>query len=263
MSKFGWSYPPGAADDPYAPYNQSDPPCLVCEKEPDGCACPKCPECGEHGNPNCTINEPPITAHMAALALMNDLDADSLFEVYRDCGPSVGFLVSYTIEQDNGEFGPEGVADELVFKWVYGDSLIQCGEWIEPVYIDGVLQSGTATNSLTLRGSPYKLSREFFSPDEPCVRIHGVSVSSIVEGIDQCTDTIVLEDDKFTVDAFWHAVENVNQQAYDLWMETHGCEECSKLSNHIGLWHRHTEGCDGITPVHLDCSVCDGRGFPI
>ena len=24
MSKFGWSYPPGAANDPYAPYNQAD-----------------------------------------------------------------------------------------------------------------------------------------------------------------------------------------------------------------------------------------------
>lgn len=31
--KFGWRYPPGAANDPNAPYNQPDP--------------PECPECGE------------------------------------------------------------------------------------------------------------------------------------------------------------------------------------------------------------------------
>ena len=32
MSKFGWSYPPGAAGDPYAPYNQveDDMHCGVC-----------------------------------------------------------------------------------------------------------------------------------------------------------------------------------------------------------------------------------------
>lgn len=32
MGKFGWSLPPGAANDPAAPYNQPDPPaCPECE----------------------------------------------------------------------------------------------------------------------------------------------------------------------------------------------------------------------------------------
>lgn len=30
MSKFGWHYPPGAANDPMAPYNQPDPECPDC-----------------------------------------------------------------------------------------------------------------------------------------------------------------------------------------------------------------------------------------
>jgi hypothetical protein len=32
-SVFGWSYPPGAANDPYAPYNQVDGPDIVMLKE--------------------------------------------------------------------------------------------------------------------------------------------------------------------------------------------------------------------------------------
>lgn len=53
MSKFGWSYPPGAANDPMAPYNQSGPPCEVCGKDPaggpGGCDCPACNGCDAVG----------------------------------------------------------------------------------------------------------------------------------------------------------------------------------------------------------------------
>lgn len=57
MGKFGWSYPAGAANDPNAPWNQEEGPCEVCGKSLDDCDCPACPECGEHGNPKCKINE--------------------------------------------------------------------------------------------------------------------------------------------------------------------------------------------------------------
>lgn len=49
MGIFGWSYPPGAASDPNAPYNQVDPPCQLCGKFEDKCECPECSECGEIG----------------------------------------------------------------------------------------------------------------------------------------------------------------------------------------------------------------------
>lgn len=53
-SIFGWSYPPGAANDPNAPYNQTDDgPCVVCAQPIDDCICPECPVCGEPGNPKC------------------------------------------------------------------------------------------------------------------------------------------------------------------------------------------------------------------
>ena len=53
MGKFGWSYPPGAAGDPNAPWNQVEGPCEVCGKCVDECICPECPVCGEQGNGYC------------------------------------------------------------------------------------------------------------------------------------------------------------------------------------------------------------------
>jgi len=53
LSKFGWWYPPGAANDPNAPYNQTDPPCGVCGQREDDCICPECPTCGGVGDPAC------------------------------------------------------------------------------------------------------------------------------------------------------------------------------------------------------------------
>lgn len=54
MSIFGWSYPPGAANDPFAPYNQTDDgPCAVCGQPVDDCVCPECPVCTSQGNPAC------------------------------------------------------------------------------------------------------------------------------------------------------------------------------------------------------------------
>lgn len=52
-SIFGWSYPPGAANDPSAPYNQVDPPCGVCGHDCEACICPECPVCGAQGDPGC------------------------------------------------------------------------------------------------------------------------------------------------------------------------------------------------------------------
>lgn len=53
MGMFGWSYPPGAANDPSAPYNQQEGPCEVCGKGVDDCICPECDLCGCYGDPDC------------------------------------------------------------------------------------------------------------------------------------------------------------------------------------------------------------------
>jgi hypothetical protein len=54
MSIFGWSYPPGAENDPNAPYNQTDDgPCDVCGQSLDTCICPECPICQSVGDVRC------------------------------------------------------------------------------------------------------------------------------------------------------------------------------------------------------------------
>lgn len=50
---FGWSYPPGAAGDPNAPWNQEEGPCDVCGQNLDACICPECPSCTSVGDPQC------------------------------------------------------------------------------------------------------------------------------------------------------------------------------------------------------------------
>lgn len=55
MGIFGWSYPPGAANDPNAPWNQEDPPCDVCGEFIENCVCPPCRVCGEYGDPRCYV----------------------------------------------------------------------------------------------------------------------------------------------------------------------------------------------------------------
>lgn len=50
---FGWSYPPGAENDPNAPWNQQEGPCAVCGQFVDDCVCPECPKCGAIGDPGC------------------------------------------------------------------------------------------------------------------------------------------------------------------------------------------------------------------
>jgi hypothetical protein len=57
---------------------------------------------------------------------------------------------------------------------------------------------------------------------------------------------------------YWKAVEQVNQEAHNIWMETHGCESCTKLH---GINNENSE--TGYTPVHPDCKECDGDGIII
>jgi hypothetical protein len=53
MRIFGWSYPPGAENDPNAPWNQVEGPCAVCGNVVDDCICPTCPTCTMQGDPSC------------------------------------------------------------------------------------------------------------------------------------------------------------------------------------------------------------------
>jgi hypothetical protein len=55
-SIFGWSLPPGAAGDPFAPWNQEEPPCELCGNCVEDCICPECQTCGAYGDPRCYVD---------------------------------------------------------------------------------------------------------------------------------------------------------------------------------------------------------------
>ena len=196
MSIFGSSYPPGAASDPFAPYNQ--------EEQPD----------------NSVVE--------AAF-----VDRDGPGEVYRvtykyvDCGPSVGFRFQFT-----ESVPPDGIDDWGGERWVYCDDLYKFGTW----------------KDVASRGE----------------LITGISVSSIVEGVDQCTETHVIEINPFDFEAepdalrkqYDEAVEAVNVEASDIWNATHGCGTC------CGHWLAEgfdPEFEDGV-PVWDECPDCHGHG---
>ena len=244
-SIFGWDYPPGAEHDPNAPYNQVDAVCEVCGADVYVCECPECPVCTEVGNPACAINGGrgcPSNVHTTTLALMDELGCYSLYGVYRriykgtDCGPSVGFLVEYTIEQDNGEGGPHGVADEYVSRWIY------CDDLLEP-----------------LKGTPYTLKRECLSSVEPMVVIRGIRVGSIVEGTDRECQTITINS-PCSPQNVWDAVEAVNEEAEEIWMNTHGCEHCWPDGRFDDYGNEQEFG---DWPVNLECQHCKGRGVVV
>jgi hypothetical protein len=101
MGIFGWSYPPGAENDPYAPYNQEESPSLDTIKE-----------------------------------VFRDYDGPGqLYRAvykYTDCSPALGVTVRYWAEPEPGmdESGPaSGGFGSEAFKTLYCDDLYSLGTW--------------------------------------------------------------------------------------------------------------------------------------
>ncbi len=97
----------------------------------------------------------------------------------------------------------------------------------------------------------------------PDPRPSGVRIGSIVEGVDAATDIIDLRF-PFTKDDLFEALDDIEKQAHEIWMATHGCETC------LAHWQeeRGTDenGCPlewGATPVWLECPNCGGQGTVI
>ena len=95
--------------------------------------------------------------------------------------------------------------------------------------------------------------------------IQAMSISSIVEGVEQCTDNIILEAKdlrgkgkkptrKTVGDAIFKAVAKVDAQANDIWDETHGCEKCAEAAK------MDFETNMGEIPVNPKCPECNGCG---
>jgi hypothetical protein len=177
-------------------------------------------------------------------------DYDSLAELYRytykytSCGPSIGALIQWTEGEEFEPFPGEVDYREVEKqKWFYCDDLRQFGTW-EDMDKNGQL-------------------------------VLELSVSSIVEGIEACTETeyVVISEDttaESLADQFDTAVDLVNGEADDLWKQTHGCETCAKhWAGDPPDWKEWGDAPDdqpderyviGSTPIWDECPECGGDG---
>ncbi len=149
---------------------------------------------------------------------------------YTACGPSLGVTISF-IE----ELPPDGFSDfggeREAYRTLYCDDLYKLGTWAD----------------MDARGE----------------LITAFQIGSIVEGVDYDCQTIELDADQLDEepgefhDRFMKAVDDVNDEANSIWMDTHACDTC------MAHWAE-----EGITefelgdPVWLDCPDCNGDGVP-
>ena len=84
----------------------------------------------------------------------------------------------------------------------------------------------------------------------------GLTVGSIVEGVDyDCTPVTVTY--PFELDEFWEALKAVEDQADEIWKDTHGCDKCweEPVPNQ---WGDEVEF--GAWPINEECKTCKGEG---
>ena len=161
-------------------------------------------------------------------------DADSPADLYRqvykytDCGAHLSVQIQYykTIEPDGFNEFP---FDKLVSEWVHCGELPRLGTWADL--------------------------------DQQGVLVTAMMVGSIVEGVDQCAESIEVEAKQLDEEPeefykrFYIALSEVERDAEAIWNETHGCETCAK---HWGI------DLDGeMSPIWTNCPDCQGSGAVI
>ena len=88
------------------------------------------------------------------------------------------------------------------------------------------------------------------------MREQGVELGSIVEGVDEGTETHKLNY-PFTIDQFQDALQAVEDEAKEIWNATHGCEDCHDEPQ-VDEWGNENEF--GAWPINPECKSCKGEG---
>ena len=102
--------------------------------------------------------------------------------------------------------------------------------------------------------------------DEHGFVVTHIMVSSIVEGVDECTETIEVDWDQFNLypkdlaKQFWQACDDIEKEVDSIWNDTHGCETCRQHWNAPG--NGEYDEFDHF-PVWTDCPDCGGDGVSI
>lgn len=86
----------------------------------------------------------------------------------------------------------------------------------------------------------------------------GVAFGSIVEGVDQTTETYKVFFPCHPIDIY-KAIEKVEEEAHDIWMETHGCPYCWSNPEHPEANFDWDAG--DYVAVDENCPVCHGEGM--
>jgi len=86
----------------------------------------------------------------------------------------------------------------------------------------------------------------------------GLTVGSIVEGVD-CDCEPVTVTYPFELDEFWKALESVEDQADEMWRNTHGCDKCWD-DFHIKTDEYGNVQEFGAWPINEECKTCEGHG---
>ncbi|MBO00359.1 MAG: hypothetical protein CL438_06845 [Acidimicrobiaceae bacterium] len=90
----------------------------------------------------------------------------------------------------------------------------------------------------------------------------GVALGSIVEGVDEGTQTYTLNY-PFTIEEFWEALQAVEDEAAEIWKATHGCEDCHDEPHASPLHRGRTWRSYRAWPINPDCKTCEGEGVII
>ncbi len=84
----------------------------------------------------------------------------------------------------------------------------------------------------------------------------GIALGSRVEGVAENTETYTLNY-PFTIDQFQDALQSVENEAEEIWNDTHGCENCHD-EPHVDEWGNEREF--GAWPINPECKTCKGEG---
>ena len=91
----------------------------------------------------------------------------------------------------------------------------------------------------------------------------GVSFGSIVEGVDETTQTYTVTF-PCNSDEIDNALNSVEEEAREIWNKTHGCAYCWNEETVVDEWGNEAGPEDyGMRPVDENCPECKGRGIII
>lgn len=141
----------------------------------------------------------------------------------------------------------------LMYRCYY--KYVDCGPWVS-VHVNG---GWVHCGELHTLGTWEDMQKRGDIVDE-------VLIGSIVEGVDAEASPVPVRLDDIRSkrsksgnvtahslrSAFGAAVRAVNDEAKDIWFDTHGCEAC--------LAHWEDEGIPGATAIWTECPECDGQG---